>query len=144
MNFRKTVLIFLMLLLALPMMGQYVVVGTPDYSGGDWSDPEMESFLRTYLVEGHGVGGGQDAVVFEFHRLGMVHAVTVNRHVVHHRNVDDALFFLEVIHHCLCRGCHTFEKAVLVPDVFRCPKFAHTQQPLGARQLGTVGKRERI
>ena len=57
MNFRKTVLIFLMLLLALPMMGQYVVVGTPDYSGGDWSDPEMESFLRTYIKQLYQVEG---------------------------------------------------------------------------------------
>ena len=57
MIFRKTVLIFLMLLLALPMMGQYVVVGTPDYSGGDWSDPEMESFLRTYIKQLYQVEG---------------------------------------------------------------------------------------
>ncbi len=51
MIFRRSVLIFLMLLLALPAMGQFVVIGSPDYGGSDWSDPEIESYLRTYIKQ---------------------------------------------------------------------------------------------
>ena len=73
------------------------------------------------LVEGHGVGGGQDAVVFELHGGGMVHAVAINRHVVHHADVDDAFLLLEIVHHGLRGGGHALEEPVLVADVFRCP-----------------------
>ena len=45
------------------------------------------------LVEGDGVGAGKDAIVFKLHGGGMVDAVAVDAHVVHHADVDDALSF---------------------------------------------------
>ena len=55
----KKVLLFVCLLFLLTpqIMGQYVVVGTPAYSGSDWSNPETESFLRTYIKQFYQVEG---------------------------------------------------------------------------------------
>ena len=78
------------------------------------------------LVEGHGVGAGQDAVVFELHGLGMVDAVAVDAHVVHHADVDDAFLTTEVVGHRLCGCCHALEEAVLVVDV-SSPEFHHVE-----------------
>ena len=79
------------------------------------------------LVQGHRISGGKDAVVFELHGGGMVHAVAVDAHVVHHVDVDDAILLLEIVHHGLRSGSHAFEEAVLVADVFLCPKFRHIE-----------------
>ena len=79
------------------------------------------------LVKGYGVGRSEDAVVFEFHGLGMVHAVAVYRHIVHHRDIDDALLFLEVVHHSLCCSRHRLEEAVLIADVLRRPELTHVE-----------------
>ena len=83
--------------------------------------------VDTGLVEGDGVGAGEDAVVLKLHGGGMVDAVAVDAHVVHHADVDDALSLLEVVRHCL--GCcrHALKEAVLVADVFRCPKLGHVE-----------------
>ncbi len=79
------------------------------------------------LVEGDGVGAGEDAVVFKFHGGGMIDAVAVDAHIVHHIDVDDALPFLEIVRHGLGCRCHTLKEAVLVADVFGCPKFGHIE-----------------
>lgn len=69
------------------------------------------------LVECNGVGGGKDAVVLEFYRGGMIHAVAVDGHVVHHADVDDALVLLEIVDHSLGSCGHGLEESVLVPHV---------------------------
>ena len=50
------------------------------------------------LVERYGVGRGEDAIILQLHRLGMIHAVAVYGHVVHDADVDDALLLVEVVH----------------------------------------------
>ncbi|MBO7110773.1 MAG: outer membrane beta-barrel protein [Bacteroidaceae bacterium] len=49
----KKVILFVCLLMVVPqMMGQRVVMGTVNYGGGgDWSDPELESYMRTYIKQ---------------------------------------------------------------------------------------------
>ena len=79
------------------------------------------------LVEGYGVCRGEDAIVLQLHRFGMIHTVTVYRHVVHHTDVDNALLLVEVVHHGLSCCCHTFEEAILITDELRCPQLAHIQ-----------------
>ena len=46
---------------------------------------------------------------------GMVDAVAVDAHIVHHTDEDDALLLLEIVDHALCSGCHTLEETV-TPD----------------------------
>ena len=70
--------------------------------------------VNTSLVEGYRVGGGEDTVIFELDGGGMVDAVAVDAHIVHHTDEDDALLLLEIVDHALCGGCHTLEEAVLV------------------------------
>ena len=79
------------------------------------------------LVEGDGVGAGEDAVVFKFHGGGMVDAVAVDTHVVHHTDIDDALSLLEVVRHGLGSCRHAFKEAVLVADELGRPKFGHVE-----------------
>ena len=77
------------------------------------------------LVEGDGVGAGEDAIVLKFHRSRMVNAVAVDAHVVHHADVYDALSLLEVVRYGLGRCRHALKEAVLVSDVLGCPKLGH-------------------
>lgn len=79
------------------------------------------------LVEGHGVGGGQDAVVLQLDGGGMVHAVTVDAHVVHHADVNDALLAVEVVDHSLCGGGHALEEAILVADKLGRPELGDVE-----------------
>ena len=83
--------------------------------------------IHTGLVKGHRIGRGQDAVVFQFHRCGMIHAVAIDAHVVHHADEDDALLPVEVVHHSLRGSSHRLEESVLVADVFGSPEFSHVE-----------------
>ena len=83
--------------------GGYVVVG--------------RLFLTEYevnagLVEGHGVGAGENAHILECHRGGIAVTVAVDAHVVHHSDVDNLT--LEIVVHCSGSGGHALEKFVLV------------------------------
>ena len=51
MNLRRSLLFILMMFMVLPVAGQYVVVGTPETWSDNWSSPEMESMMRTYLKQ---------------------------------------------------------------------------------------------
>ncbi len=79
------------------------------------------------LVEGDGVGRGEDAIVLKFHWGRVIDAVAIDTHVIHHADVDDALSLLEVVRHCLGCCCHAFKEAVLVADVFGGPKLGHIE-----------------
>ena len=57
MNLRKSVLFILMMFMALPMAGQYVVVGTPETWNDNWSSPELETIMRTYVKQMFEVNG---------------------------------------------------------------------------------------
>ena len=64
------------------------------------------------LVEGHGVGGGQDAHILQLGSGGIAVAVAVDAHIVHHVDIDD--FAFEVVVHGGSGVGHTFEELVLV------------------------------
>ena len=66
------------------------------------------------LVERHGVERGEDAVVLEFHWFGRGHTVAVDGHVVHHRDIDDALAIAEEVVHGLSGSRHRLEEPVLI------------------------------
>ena len=48
---RKVILFVCLLCMALPVAGQFVVVGTQAWRDSDWSSPETESYLRTYIKQ---------------------------------------------------------------------------------------------
>ena len=77
----------------------------------------VEHEVEAGLVEGDGVGGGQNADVLDA-RCGRVSvAVAVHRHVVHHIDVDNVLaFLLEIVVHGLGGSGHRLKEAVLFGD----------------------------
>ena len=85
------------------------------------SDLLLVDNIDACLIECNGVGRGEDSVVFELDRFWVVNTVAVDRHVIHHADVDDALLLLEVVDDGLCSGCHAFEESVLITDVGWCP-----------------------
>lgn len=72
-----------------------------------------EHKVETGLVEGNRVKGCQDADIVHLRGGGVAVAVAVDRQVVHHINIYDAVFTLEVIVYSLCRAGHRFEKSIL-------------------------------
>ena len=48
---KKVILFVCLLCLALPVAGQFVVVGSQAWRDSDWSSPETESYLRTYIKQ---------------------------------------------------------------------------------------------
>ena len=83
--------------------------------------------VDTGLVESHGVGAGEDAIIFQLHGSRMVDTVTVDAHIVHHADINDAVLFLEIVHHGLSGSSHALQKGVLRGDVLRCPHRVHIE-----------------
>ena len=79
------------------------------------------------LVQRHRVGRSQDTVVFQLHGFRMVHTVAIYRHVVHHRDIDDALSGLEEVGYSCCCYSHALQEAILVSYELRRPEFGHVQ-----------------
>ena len=48
---KKVILFVCLLCVALPVAGQFVVVGSQAWRDSDWSSPETESYLRTYIKQ---------------------------------------------------------------------------------------------
>lgn len=88
------------------LQGRGVVAG-----GAGVAEDEVEAGL----VEGYGVGGGEDAHILHARLGGVAHAVAVDREVVHHVDVDDVASLLaEVGVHRVGGGGHAFEEGVLL------------------------------
>ena len=79
----------------------------------------VEYKVEASLVEGNGVGGGQNADVLDTRCGRMSVAVAVHRHIVHHIDINNVLaFLLEVVVHSLCRSSHRLKETILISD---CP-----------------------
>ena len=83
--------------------------------------------VDTGLVEGHGVGAGEDAIIFQLHGSRMVDTVAVDTHIVHHADIDDTILLLKIVYHGLSGSSHALQKGVLRGDVLRCPHRVHIE-----------------
>ncbi len=66
--------------------------------------------IETGLVEGHRVGGSQDAVVLQPGGGGVAHAVAIDREIVHHIDIDD--LGAEIVGYRLGGGGHALAEVV--------------------------------
>ena len=70
----------------------------------------VEHHLHACPIEGHGIKAGHDTHVLEFRLIGRAIAVAIDRHVVHHVDVDDTT--AHVVVYSLGSGSHRLEESV--------------------------------